>query len=255
MGCPPSGSPTNSGSPRSKAAEFIDNYFSRFSQVTSFMEGIIRGAKESGQVTTLLGRRRLIPEIHSSNGTVRQGAERIAVNTVIQGSAADIMKQAMLNISHAIHHAGLSSRLLLQVHDELIFEVPLEEVDQMKLLVRETMEHAYPLSIPMRVSIETGRIVGRDALKVIGLTGRYCAGKSSIAKALVERGMVEIDVDALGHTALNDSVDELRTVFSDAVIDDSGKRRPQGFSVRSSLVMRVSCVDWRLLCIPGWWNR
>ena len=148
------------GITRSKAAEFIDNYFSRFSQVTSFMEGIIRGAKESGQVTTLLGRRRLIPEIHSSNGTVRQGAERIAVNTVIQGSAADIMKQAMLNISHAIHHAGLSSRLLLQVHDELIFEVPLEEVDQMKLLVRETMEHAYPLSIPMRVSIETGRSWG-----------------------------------------------------------------------------------------------
>lgn len=148
------------GITRSKAAEFIDNYFSRLSQVTSFMEGIVTGAKESGQVTTLLGRRRLIPEIHSANGTVRQGAERIAVNTVIQGSAADIMKQAMLNISHAIQHAGLAGRLLLQVHDELIFEVPLEEVDRMKHLVRETMEHAYPLSIPMRVSIETGRSWG-----------------------------------------------------------------------------------------------
>ncbi len=148
------------GISRAKAAEFIDSYFARFSRVTSFMEDIVKGAEESGKVETLLGRRRLIPEIHSSNKTVRQGAERIAVNTVIQGSAADIMKRAMLDVSREIAERGLASRLTLQVHDELIFEVPLSEVAEMKALVQETMEEAVPLSVPMRVSIETGKSWG-----------------------------------------------------------------------------------------------
>ncbi len=144
------------GISRQKAAEFIDNYFARFSKVTSFMDGIIAEAEKSGQVKTILGRRRLIREIHSSNRTVKQGAERIAVNTVIQGSAADIMKKAMLNVSREIDKRGLKSTLTLQVHDELIFEVPHDELREMEALVAETMEEAIVLSVPMRVSIETG---------------------------------------------------------------------------------------------------
>ncbi len=148
------------GISRQKAAEFIENYFSRFSKVTSFMEGIVKGAQQSGKVETILGRRRLVPEINSSSKTVSQGAERIAVNTVIQGSAADIMKKAMLEVVSRMKERKLSSELSLQVHDELIFEVPRDELEEMTSLVKDCMEHAMLLSIPLRVSIESGRSWG-----------------------------------------------------------------------------------------------
>lgn len=106
-------------------------------------------------MTTLLGHKREIKEIGSANKTEKAKAQRIAVNTVIQGSAADIVKLAMLKVSGALKDARLKSRLLLQVHDELIFEVPEEEVETMKTLVRSCMESAYALSVPLKVGIET----------------------------------------------------------------------------------------------------
>ncbi len=104
----------------------------------------------------MLGRERAVREITSRNGVERAGAERIVVNTVIQGSAADIMKLAMIKVVEAMRLQQLKSKLLLQVHDELIFEVPKSEITQMQLLVKKEMESSYPLSVPLRVSLEVG---------------------------------------------------------------------------------------------------
>ena len=142
--------------PRRDAQSFIDNYFARFSGVRNFMQSIRDAAEKSGYVSTILGRERAVPEIASSNKMEKSGAERIVVNTVIQGSAADIMKLAMLRVVQAMQKEKLSSKLLLQVHDELIFEVPESELTVMQLLVKREMEHAYELTVPLRVSMEIG---------------------------------------------------------------------------------------------------
>jgi len=142
--------------PRKEAQTFINNYFARFSKVSEFMERVREDAKRDGKVATLLGRERAVPEITSRNGVERAGAERIVVNTVIQGSAADIMKLAMIKVVEAMRLQQLKSKLLLQVHDELIFEVPKSEITQMQLLVKKEMESSYPLSVPLRVSLEVG---------------------------------------------------------------------------------------------------
>jgi len=143
------------GITHSEAKAFIDNYFETYSGVASYIARTQKEAEEKGFVTTLLGHKREIKEIGSANKTEKAKAQRIAVNTVIQGSAADIVKLAMLKVSGALKDARLKSRLLLQVHDELIFEVPEEEVETMKTLVRSCMESAYALSVPLKVGIET----------------------------------------------------------------------------------------------------
>ena len=147
--------------PRRDAQSFIDNYFARFSGVRNFMQSIRDAAEKSGYVSTILGRERAVPEIASSNKMEKSGAERIVVNTVIQGSAADIMKLAMLRVVQAMQKEKLSSKLLLQVHDELIFEVPESELTVMQLLVKREMEHAYELTVPLRVSMEIGESWGQ----------------------------------------------------------------------------------------------
>ncbi len=146
---------------RTDAKKFIDLYFEEYSGVKNFIEQVKVQAREDGYVKTAMGHVRFIPEMKSSNKAVLAGAERIAVNTIIQGTAAEIMKLAMISLSNTIKEKGLKSKMLLQVHDEMIFEVPLEEVDQMTTLVRSCMENAYKLSIPLKVGLETGSSWGQ----------------------------------------------------------------------------------------------
>ncbi len=148
------------GIPRAKADGFIKAYFETYRGIDAFIEKTIREAEETGYVKTLFGRIRPVETINSKNKTEKMAAERIAVNTPIQGTAADIVKLAMLRIREALVRKKLSSRLLLQVHDELIFEVPQEETEIMKPLVRSVMESVVKLSVPLRVNIETGNTWG-----------------------------------------------------------------------------------------------
>jgi DNA polymerase-1 len=145
---------------RSDAQAFINNYFDRFSKVRKFMDEVVENAVQTQKVRTILGREREVPEIISRNKVEQMGAQRIVVNTAIQGSAADIMKLAMLNVVEALKKESLKSNLLLQVHDELVFEVPEDEVDKLSVLVKREMENAYKLSIPIRVSLEVGKSWG-----------------------------------------------------------------------------------------------
>ena len=151
------------GISRTEAASFIEAYFKTYSGVRILLGGIIAGAEKSGYVTTLFGRRRAIPTINSSNKTERAAAQRIAVNTPIQGTAADIVKRAMIDVDRALSclNEGRPEdrrwRLLLQVHDELILEGPEEEGETMSHLVRGVMEKAAGLAVPLRVSVEIGR--------------------------------------------------------------------------------------------------
>lgn len=140
----------------SEAKQFIDQYFQRYSAVQAFVESTRSRAEKNGYVTTLLGHVRTITEINSRNAVERAKAQRIAVNTVIQGTAADIMKLAMLRVSQKLEEKQLGATLLLQIHDELIFEVPDNEVEQTKHVVREAMEGAAKLSVLLKTSIEVG---------------------------------------------------------------------------------------------------
>ena len=142
---------------RKEAADFIERYFSVFSGVRRYMDAIVEQARRDGYVTTLLERRRYLPDIRSSNYNLRSFAERTAMNTPIQGSAADIIKLAMVRMDEALRRKGLRSRMLLQVHDELVFEVPEEEVETMRRLVPEIMETALPLDVPLKVDVSLGR--------------------------------------------------------------------------------------------------
>lgn len=142
---------------RKEAGEFIERYFAVFSGVKRYMEDIVKQAKEDGFVTTLLNRRRYLPDIKSSNFNLRSFAERTAMNTPIQGTAADIIKLAMIRMQESLQEKGLKSRMLLQVHDELIFEVPTEELDIMQQLVPDVMENALKLEVPLKVDVNYGR--------------------------------------------------------------------------------------------------
>jgi DNA polymerase-1 len=142
--------------PRAAAEEFIRRYFQRYAGVDRFIKQTIAQAEERGFVETIMGRRRPLARINSRNRTEKMAAERVAVNSPIQGSAADIVKQAMIRISRALREQSMRSRLLLQVHDELIFEVPDDELDQARRLVRREMEQAFELSVPLRVSLDVG---------------------------------------------------------------------------------------------------
>ena len=140
-----------------RAQEYIDGYFSRFSGVRAFIEETLEGARKRGFVTTLLNRRRYLPEINGSNAQVRQFAERTAVNTPIQGTAADLIKVAMLRIARGIEEKNLAARMIMQVHDELIFEVPAPEVGEVMDLVRREMEEVIDLQVPLKVEIASGK--------------------------------------------------------------------------------------------------
>src|SRR5947208_598282 len=142
--------------PREQAQEYIDAYLARFSFVQDFIERTIEQAKRDGYVTSLLGRRRPVPEIRATNRQTRSLGERLAVNFVMQGSNADIIKVAMINIHRRLREEGRAARLVLQVHDELLLEVPEAEVGPVKELVREEMVGAYPLDPPLAVDVGVG---------------------------------------------------------------------------------------------------
>lgn len=141
---------------RKEAKDFIDKYLDNYTGVRQFMEDIVVEGKEKGYVETLLHRRRYIPELKSKNFNVRSFGERIAMNTPIQGSAADIIKVAMVKVYKALREKGLKSRLILQVHDELIIETHMDELDEVKTILKGIMEGSISLSIPLRVDIEIG---------------------------------------------------------------------------------------------------
>ncbi|WP_058763990.1 DNA polymerase I [Exiguobacterium chiriqhucha] len=140
----------NLGISRKEAQAFIDTYFEQFPGVKRFMDAAIERAREHGYVETMLKRRRNIPDIHSRNFNLRGFAERTAINTPIQGTAADIIKKAMIDVDVALRESGLKSKLLLQVHDELIFEGPKEETEALEKIVKQAMEHTITLDVPLR---------------------------------------------------------------------------------------------------------
>ena len=139
-----------------EAKEQMDQYFARFGGVRDYLLAVVEQARKDGYTSTVLGRRRYLPELDSSNRVVREGAERAALNAPIQGSAADIIKVAMIGVDAALRDEGLISRLLLQVHDELLLEVAPGERDAVENLVRERMGGAYPLDVPLEVSVGYG---------------------------------------------------------------------------------------------------
>ncbi len=138
---------------RKEAATFIERYFEHYKGVKKFMEEIVDKAKANGYVTTLLGRRRVLPDINSPNKTKREFAERTALNTPIQGTAADIIKIATIQVAQQLQQKGLQARILLQIHDELILEVPEHETEQTSIMLKEIMESVLDLSVPLLVNI------------------------------------------------------------------------------------------------------
>ena len=144
------------GIPRGQAQGFIEKYFATYAGISQFKESMISQAEEKGFVETLMGRRRYIPAINSRNKLEKSGAERIAVNTPIQGSAADIVKKAMLDVTALLKKESCSAQLLLQVHDELIFECDQSDADTAATLIRQAMESVVELRVPLKVSVEIG---------------------------------------------------------------------------------------------------
>jgi DNA polymerase-1 len=142
--------------PRAEAKAFIDRYFATYSGISYYMLHIKETARQQGFVTTLLGRRREIPELRATNPSLRGAGERMAINMPIQGTAADIMKIAMIRVDRRLRAEGFHSRLLLQVHDELLLEVPRDEVARLVPVLRDTMEGALVLDVPLTVDVKTG---------------------------------------------------------------------------------------------------
>ncbi len=140
-----------------EAKDQMDQYFGRFGGVRDYLMDVVEQARKDGYTSTVLGRRRYLPELDSSNRQVREAAERAALNAPIQGSAADIIKVAMIEVDKALKAAGLASRMLLQVHDELLFEIAAGEREQVEALARDKMGSAYPLDVPLEVSVGYGR--------------------------------------------------------------------------------------------------
>lgn len=138
------------------AQTYIDHYFERYSGIRTYMDTTIARARETQRVSTLLGRLRLLPDINSSNPTIRQFAERTAINTPIQGTAADLIKVAMIRTAAQLKERRLKTRMLLSVHDEIVFEVPPEELDTIRELVPEVMEKVWQLKVPLKVNVAWG---------------------------------------------------------------------------------------------------
>jgi DNA polymerase-1 len=146
----------NLGIEKSEAKRFIDAYFEKYAGVRKFIDKTLEEARREQKVRTLFGRIRPIPDINSKNANMRGFAERTAVNTPLQGTAADLIKMAMIRIDAALREQKLKSRMTVQVHDELVFEVPQDEIERMRTLVREEMENVFPLSVPLLVEMGVG---------------------------------------------------------------------------------------------------
>jgi len=145
------------GIPKAEAARFKESYFANYPGVKAFMEEVIERTRKDGYAMTMLGRKRRIPEIHSEQFNIRSFAERTAINTPVQGTAADMIKKAMINIHRRLLDGGFQAKMILQVHDELVFDVPEEEVDRLKPMVKEEMEGAVKLEVPVVVDFGVGK--------------------------------------------------------------------------------------------------
>jgi DNA polymerase-1 len=142
---------------RTEAKSIIDNYFSQYPKIKEYMDKSIQGAKNKGYVETILGRRRYLRDINSGNATVRGFAERNAINAPIQGSAADMIKVAMIHIHNDLLASGMQSKMLLQVHDELVFDAHVKELEPLKKMVEHRMKTALPLKVPVEIGMGTGK--------------------------------------------------------------------------------------------------
>jgi DNA polymerase I len=142
--------------PRKEGAAIIENYFNEFPTIKNYMDGSINFARQHGYVETIMGRKRYLRDINSANAVVRGFAERNAINAPIQGSAADMIKIAMINIANDIEKKKLRSRMILQVHDELVFDTHLEEVEEVKKIVKDRMQNAIKMSVPLEVEVGVG---------------------------------------------------------------------------------------------------
>ncbi len=147
----------NIGVSRKEAREFIEKYFARYPRIKEYMDSCVRQGHEQGYVTTLFGRRRNLPELSSSNYQTRSFGERAAMNTPIQGTAADIIKIAMVRVADALRREGLEAKLILQVHDELIVDAPKDEAERVSALLKNEMENAVRMQVPLTVEVKTGR--------------------------------------------------------------------------------------------------
>ena len=155
-GMSPYGLSKELGISRKMAKTYIDNYFARYKGVKRFVDQTISDARKTQKTSTLLGRIRLLPDINSPNKVVREFAERTAINTPVQGTAADLIKLAMIRVDAAFRENGLNSAMLLSIHDEIVFEVPPEELASVKVLVKEIMEGIWNLKVPLKVNLSSG---------------------------------------------------------------------------------------------------
>ena len=145
------------GMPLSEAKTFVERYFASFPTVRAWMDKLLADARVKGYVETLLGRRRKVPELNSTDNRVRVFAENAALNTPVQGSAADIIKRAMIDLERELARSTLHAQMLLQVHDELVLECPERELAETKALLVRCMEQAVKLSVPLRVDVGVGQ--------------------------------------------------------------------------------------------------
>jgi DNA polymerase-1 len=145
------------GTSKTEAQQYIDAYFERYEKVKDFLDGLVEQARQSGRVRTLFGRLRPIPEINSKDVAARNRAEREAMNTPLQGTAADLLKLAMVKAQARLKREKLRTRMILTVHDELVFEAPEDELQQAREIVRSEMEGAYPMKVPLRVDLGAGK--------------------------------------------------------------------------------------------------
>jgi DNA polymerase-1 len=148
------------GFSREEGTKFIETYFAKYPGISTYLDGVKAKTRETQYAETLLGRRRYIPEIHSSNYNVRSAAERVAINMPIQGTAADIMKIAMIKVHDRLKREQMKSRMLLQVHDELVFEMPQDEIDNLKNVVFDEMPAAMSLDVTLKVDAKWGETWG-----------------------------------------------------------------------------------------------
>jgi DNA polymerase-1 len=156
-GLSPFGLAQQLGIEQKEAKKYIEGYFEKYAGVRKYIDGVIEATRRDGYVRTEFGRRRPIPDINSKNASARGFAERTAVNTPLQGTAADLIKLAMIKIDRELASRKLQSRMLLQVHDELVFEVPPAEVEKMRVLVKDSMENVYPVRVPLVVDVGVGK--------------------------------------------------------------------------------------------------
>jgi DNA polymerase-1 len=145
------------GTSKTEAQQYIDAYFRRYHKVKEFLDGLVEEARKTGRVRTLFGRLRPIPEINSQDAPARNRAEREAMNTPLQGTAADLMKLAMVKVHARLQQESMRTRIILTVHDELVFEAPEAELAPAREIVRAEMEGAYPLKVPLRVDLGVGQ--------------------------------------------------------------------------------------------------